>query len=48
MGCLRLGDLGTILALLYPCGDFEKNRAGVFCPSGVVIPDRRLVNESQH
>jgi hypothetical protein len=47
-GLPQLRDLGTIPALRYPCGDFEKKRAGVFCPSGVVIADRRLVNESQH
>jgi hypothetical protein len=45
-GLPQVRDLGTIPALLYPCGDFEKNRAGVFCPSGVVITNGSLKSRS--
>jgi hypothetical protein len=45
-GLPQVRYLGTIPALLYRCGDFEKNRAGVFCPSGVVITNGSLTSRS--
>jgi hypothetical protein len=45
-GLPQVRDSGTIPALIYPCGDFEKNRAGVFCPSGVVIANGSLKSRS--
>jgi hypothetical protein len=46
MGCLRLGTWAQYQPSSTPAATFEKNRAGVFGPPGVVIPNGSLKSRS--